>query len=208
MTVAAALEVSSNPVAVRTLQNLGVKNSFQFMEEKFHIDLEDGRTVNGQVMNDLGASQLALGGLTDGVSVVDMAAAYSVFPRNGLYVEPRTYTKVTRVLDDGTEEVLLDNTQNQPEAVLSEETTWYINDMLKNVVTGKFGGATGTGAQLSGMTVAGKTGTTNSNNDKWFVGYTPYYTAAVWVGYNNPERISSSNNPAVSMWKKVMGPHP
>ena len=106
MTVAAALEVSSNPVAVRTLQNLGVKNSFQFMEEKFHIDLEDGRTVNGQVMNDLGASQLALGGLTDGVSVVDMAAAYSVFPRNGLYVEPRTYTKVTRVLDDGTEEVL------------------------------------------------------------------------------------------------------
>ena len=84
------------------------------MEEKFHIDLEDGRTVNGQVMNDLGASQLALGGLTDGVSVVDMAAAYSVFPRNGLYVEPRTYTKVTRVLDDGTEEVLLDNTQNQP----------------------------------------------------------------------------------------------
>ena len=88
-------------------------------------------------------------------------------------MEPRTYTKVTRVLDDGTEEVLLDNTQNQPEAVLSEETTWYINDMLKNVVTGKFGGATGTGAQLSGMTVAGKTGTTNSNNDKWFVGYTP-----------------------------------
>ena len=69
-----------------------------------------------------------------------MAAAYSVFPRNGLYVEPRTYTKVTRVLDDGTEEVLLDNTQNQPEAVLSEETTWYINDMLKNVVTGKSAG--------------------------------------------------------------------
>ena len=103
--------MSSNPVAVRTLQNLGVENSFQFMEEKFHIDLEDGRTVNGQVMNDLGASQLALGGLTDGVSVVDMAAAYSVFPRNGLYVEPRTYTKVTRVLDDGTEEVLLDNTR-------------------------------------------------------------------------------------------------
>lgn len=117
-----------------------------------------------------------------------------MFPRNGLYVEPRTYTKVTRVLDDGTEEVLLDNTQNQPEAVLSEETTWYINDMLKNVVTGKFGGATGTGAQLSGMTVAGKTGTTNSNNDKWFVGYTPYYTAAVWVGYNNP----SASAPAIT----------
>ena len=92
MTVAAALEVSSNPVAVRTLQNLGVKNSFQFMEEKFHIDLEDGRTVNGQVMNDLGASQLALGGLTDGVTTRDMANAFATFPSGGVYREARTYT--------------------------------------------------------------------------------------------------------------------
>ena len=206
MTVAAALEVSSNPVAVRTLQTLGVENSFQFMEEKFHIDLEDGVTINGETYNDYGASQLALGGLTNGVRVIDMAAAYSVFPRNGLYLEPRTYTRVTRVLEDGTEEVLLDNTDRTPEAVLSEETTWYINDMLQNVVNGKYGGATGTGARISGMTVAGKTGTTNSNNDKWFVGYTPYYTAAVWVGYSNPERISYSGNPAVTMWRAVMGP--
>ena len=127
----------------------------------------------------------------------------SVFPRDGLYIESRTYTQVTRIAEDGTEEVILDNTNREPEAVLSSETTYYINDMLKDVVTGG-NGATGTAAQISGMTVAGKTGSTNSNTDRWFVGYTPYYTAAVWVGYSMPERIYASGNPAVTMWEKVM----
>ena len=135
--------------------------------------------------------------------VIDIAAAYSVFPRDGLYIESRTYTQVTRIAEDGTEEVILDNTNREPEAVLSSETTYYINDMLKDVVTGG-NGATGTAAQISGMTVAGKTGSTNSNTDRWFVGYTPYYTAAVWVGYDTPERIYASGNPAVTMWEKVM----
>ena len=203
ITVADALRVSSNPAAVRVLQMLGFENSFNFMQDKFHIQLEDGLEVNGEIKNDLGSSQLALGGLTNGVRVIDMATAYSVFPRNGLYLESRTYTKVTRILDDGTEEVVLDNTGREPEAVLSSKTVYYINDMLKDVVTGG-SGATGTAARISGMTVAGKTGSTNSNTDRWFVGYTPYYTAAVWVGYDTPERISASGNPAVTMWHKVM----
>ena len=205
MNLAPAIAVSSNPVAVRTLESLGVETSFQFMQENFHIDLVEELVVGGEVKNDYGTSQLALGGLTKGVSVMDMAAAYSVFPRDGLYIEPRTYTKVTREVD-GVEEVLLDNTDNEPEVALSTKTTWYVNELLKGVVNGKYSGATGTGAQLSGMTVAGKTGTTTSSNDKWFVGYTPYYTAAVWVGYKNPEQVKSSTNPAVSMWKKVMAP--
>ena len=203
VTVADALRVSSNPAAVRVLQMLGFENSFNFMQDNFHIDLEEGLEVNGEIKNDLGSSQLALGGLTNGVRVIDMAAAYSVFPRDGLYIESRTYTQVTRIAEDGTEEVILDNTNREPEAVLSSETTYYINDMLKDVVTGG-NGATGTAAQISGMTVAGKTGSTNSNTDRWFVGYTPYYTAAVWVGYSMPERIYASGNPAVTMWEKVM----
>ena len=203
VTVADALRVSSNPAAVRVLQMLGFENSFNFMQDNFHIDLEEGLEVNGEIKNDLGSSQLALGGLTNGVRVIDMATAYSVFPRNGLYLESRTYTKVTRILDDGTEEVVLDNTGREPEAVLSSKTVYYINDMLKDVVTGG-SGATGTAARISGMTVAGKTGSTNSNTDRWFVGYTPYYTAAVWVGYDTPERIYASGNPAVTMWEKVM----
>ena len=203
VTVADALRVSSNPAAVRVLQMLGFENSFNFMQDNFHIDLEEGLEGNGEIKNDLGSSQLALGGLTNGVRVIDMAAAYSVFPRDGLYIESRTYTQVTRIAEDGTEEVILDNTNREPEAVLSSETTYYINDMLKDVVTGG-NGATGTAAQISGMTVAGKTGSTNSNTDRWFVGYTPYYTAAVWVGYDTPERIYASGNPAVTMWEKVM----
>ena len=203
VTVADALRVSSNPAAVRVLQMLGFENSFNFMQDNFHIDLEEGLEVNGEIKNDLGSSQLALGGLTNGVRVIDMAAAYSVFPRDGLYIESRTYIQVTRIAEDGTEEVILDNTNREPEAVLSSETTYYINDMLKDVVTGG-NGATGTAAQISGMTVAGKTGSTNSNTDRWFVGYTPYYTAAVWVGYSMPERIYASGNPAVTMWEKVM----
>ncbi len=205
MNLAPAIAVSSNPVAVRTLQELGVETSFQFMQENFHIDLVEELVVGGEVKNDYGTSQLGLGGLTKGVSVMDMAAAYSVFPRDGLYMEPKTYTKVTREVD-GVEEVLLDHTNDEPEVALSTKTTWYVNELLKGVVNGRYSGATGTGAQLSGMTVAGKTGTTSSSNDKWFVGYTPYYTAAVWVGYKNPERVQSSTNPAVSMWRKVMEP--
>ena len=205
LNLAPAIAVSSNPVAVRALEQLGVETSFQFMQENFHIDLVEELVVGGEIKNDYGTSQLGLGGLTNGVSVMDMAAAYSVFPRDGLYVEPKTYTKVTREVD-GVEEVLLDNTVSEPEAVLSTKTTWYMNELLKGVVNGRYSGATGTAAQLSGMTVAGKTGSTTSNNDRWFVGYTPYYTAAVWVGYQNPERIYSDGNPAVSLWKKVMAP--
>lgn len=199
ITVEKALEVSSNPVAVRILEQMGAETSFDFVEEKFHIDLEDYYLSNGEVKNDYGSSQLALGGLTHGVSVMDMAAAYSVFPRDGVYIEPRTYTKVTREVD-GVEETLLDNTETESEVALSTKTTYYMNEMLKNVVSN----GTGTAARISGMTVAGKTGSTTANNDRWFVGYTPYYTAAVWVGYPNPERIYASNNPAAVMWQKVM----
>ena len=84
--------------------------------------------------------------------------------------------------------------------MLKEKTTYYVNQMLKDVVND----GSGTYASFPGMTIAGKTGSTNSNNDRWFVGYTPYYTAAVWVGYDNPERVKASGNPAASLWKKVM----
>ena len=89
ITVAEALKVSSNPVAVRILEEIGAETSFSFMEEKYHIDLEDGYLSNGEVKNDYGSSQLALGGLTHGVSVMDMAAAYSVFPPHLHQGDPR-----------------------------------------------------------------------------------------------------------------------
>ncbi len=198
MTVREAVEDSSNPVAVRTLQRVGFETSFQFMEEKFHIDLEEGVEINGSIKNDYGSSQLALGGLTNGVRVIDMAAAYATFPREGMYLKPRTYSLVTD--DEGN--VILDNTAREAEPVLQSTTAWYVNDLLKTVVQS----GTGTQAKISGQIVAGKTGSTTSNCDRWFVGYTSYYTAAVWVGYDTPERIrvTPGSNPAAILWQKVM----
>lgn len=196
-----AVQLSSNPVAVRVLQQVTPEASYDFMTNKFHITtLEEGKEINGSYKSDLGESQLALGGLTHGVNVLEMAAAYSVFPREGMYLAPRTYSKVT-IDQNGQETVLLDNTAREGEPILKETTAWYVNDMLKDVVTS----GTGTDARFSGMTIAGKTGSTTSNNDRWFVGYTPYYTAAVWTGYDTPERIRTSGyNPAAVLWNKVM----
>lgn len=83
---------------------------------------------------------------------------------------------------------------------MKESTAYLMTDMLQNAVN--YG--TGSSAKFAGMSIAGKTGTTSDNYDRYFVGYTPYYCAAVWTGYSNPERISYSGNPAITMWKKVM----
>lgn len=139
-----------------------------------------------------------MGGLTYGVNTRDMAEAFAVFPNGGLYQKSRTYTKVTREVD-GVETVLLEN-QPESEAVLKSETAYYVNSILREVVTR----VNTSGNFDSGMAIAGKTGTTDDKYDRWFVGYTPYYTAAVWVGYSMPERIYASGNPAVTMWEKVM----
>ena len=102
-------------------------------------------------------------------------------------------------MEDSTGKVLLDNSSVQ-EPVIKESTAYYMNSMLRDVVTS----GTGYEAALSNMTAAGKTGTTSQNYDRWFVGYTPYYTAAVWTGYDQNEKMRTSGNPAAQLWKKVM----
>lgn len=139
-----------------------------------------------------------MGGLTYGVNTRDMAEAFAVFPNGGLYQKSRTYTKVTREVD-GVETVLLEN-QPESEAVLKSETAYYVNSILREVVTR----VNTSGNFDSGMAIAGKTGTTDDKYDRWFVGYTPYYTAAVWVGFEQNERVPASGNPALKMWTLVM----
>ena len=198
VTVNQAVEDSYNTVAVRVLADLVTPaKGFEYGTQKFHLPLISEDVINGRTVSDIAVAPLSMGGLSVGVSTRDMANAFSVFPNDGVYREARTYTRV----EDSQGNVILDNTREGEQAI-KNTTAYYINYMLTNVVNQ--GG--GSEARISGMTVAGKTGTTDSKDNRWFVGYTPYYTAAVWVGYETPARVQAPGNPAAQMWKKVMQP--
>ena len=202
MTISTAVGLSTNTVAVKVLADLTPEYSYQFAHDRMGMDtLVEETVINGDTYTDISLAPLALGGLTRGVTIQDMATAYATYANQGQFRESRTYTKVTRVVD-GREEVVLDNTQETVSAV-SQKAAWYMTYMLQNAVE------TGTGrpGQIDHMAVAGKTGTTTSDFDRWFCGYTPYYTAAVWCGYDVPEEVNlteSSTNPAAYLWQKVM----
>ena len=175
--------------------------SYAFAKDKMGLSTLVSDYVNskGEVLSDVNLAPMAMGGLTNGVSVRAMTAAYATFANEGVYREARTYSRVT---DSTGKEVILDNSQNSYVA-MKDMTAWYITYMLQNTVS--YG--TGAAGKLDGMTVAGKTGTTTSDFDRWFAGYTPYYTGVVWCGYDNPEEVvltDSTTNPAVSLWQQVM----
>ena len=156
--------------------------------------------ANGQSLSDLGTSPLALGALTYGSTVREMSNAYATFANDGQFREARLFTKVY----DSDGNLVLDNTQ-QTRDILSEKTVNYMNYCLYNAANHGTGGA----AIFPGQYIAGKTGTTSSNRDRWFCGYTTHYTAAVWCGYDEPEQINLTGNfgnPAARLWKMVMQP--
>ena len=178
---------SINTIAVQTLEALGVADSYAYATEKLGLSL---------VPEDMGVAPLAMGGLTYGLSTVEMAAAFSAFANNGVYNSPKMYTEVR--YSNG--ETVLKN-EGETHAAMKETTAYFMNQMLTSVVNA----GTGTSAKFGGMTIAGKTGTTNDSRVRYFVGYTPYYCAAVWTGYpSTNEKISASGNPAISMWKPIM----
>lgn len=195
-TVTNAVRVSKNTVAVKVLSKVTPRYAYDFLTQKMGItSLVAQREINGETYSDINLAPLALGGLTDGVSTREMAAAYAAFINKGVYTDSTTYSKVL----DNDGNLVLDNKPDTVTAV-SEKTCFYINELLEGVVSS----GTGTNAKFSGMTIAGKTGTTSSKKDTWFVGYTPYYVAAVWVGYDMQEKINASTNQAPILWKKVM----
>lgn len=199
ITARVALEKSRNIPAIRVLQELTVDKSYDFLTKKlgFTTIIDSERREDGKIYSDKFLSCLALGGLTDGVTPLEMAAAYAAFANGGTYNKPITYTKVI----DSRGMVILEN-KEKPVKAMSDTTAYTMANMLSGVVN--YG--TGTGARLaSGQWAGGKTGTTDDDKDKWFVGFTPYYAGAVWSGYDSPQKYGGvSGNPSVSLWKKVM----
>ena len=196
ITIAAALSGSRNVPATKICKYLTEEASFDFVKNNFHIStVVDKEKRGNKTFSDKGLSAIALGGLTDGASVLDMCAAYCAFPNNGKYINPSFYTKVI----DSTGETILEH-KSMEQVAMSETTAKTMVSMMTNVVTG----GTGTEARLSGMKAAGKTGTTQNKHDRWFVGFTPYYVGAVWFGYDEPSALNFSGNPAARAWKQVM----
>jgi len=193
---------SLNGISIGVLDTIGTQYSFNFAKNKFKLTSLTDRfeTSSGQILTDIGYSSLGMGALTVGVTVRDMAEAFATFANNGVWRESRTFTKVY----DSDGKLVIDNEQYS-EQILSEKTVTYVNYCLDLAVQG----GTGTLADFKGMNISGKTGTTSNNKDRYFCGYTGYYTGAVWSGYDQPEKIvttSGIKNPSTVLWKKVMEP--
>lgn len=190
-----AIKDSMNIITVKCFQEVTPQVGYDYLCNMGITTLKNGETsVNGIAENDINES-MCLGGLTEGVTNLELTGAYASIANSGTYVEPTFYTKV---LDhDGN--ILIDNTP-ETKQVMKETTAWLINNAMQDVVTS----GTGTAARLSsGMVVAGKTGTTSSNYDYWFCGSTPYYTASIWMGYDSNTDFSNNNYHKI-IWRKIM----
>ena len=187
ITIREALQRSLNTVSAQILDKLTPRASYEFLKDKLG--------VTSLAESDCDYAPLALGQLTNGITVREMTQAYSAFVNDGVFTYGRTYSYVK----DSSGEVVLENPARTIVA-FKANTAWNMTDMLCNAVNS----GTGSEARLSGMPVGGKTGTTTNNCDRWFVGFTPYYVAAVWTGYDMPEYMNFSGNPAAQIWKLVM----
>lgn len=194
LTIREAVERSTNIIAAKVVNELGFNTIIEYGKKTgISSFVESGRS------NDLGLSPLALGGLTRGVSPLEMAAAYGVLANQGIYVKPLSILRVT----DSSGRVLEENT-SQKQVVLSEETSYIMTDMLRGVIEN----GTGTNARIN-RPAAGKTGTHQDYRDAWFVGYTPDLAAAVWFGADNPERmvyqgVRYGSWNAATIWQRFM----
>lgn len=195
-----AMKRSTNTVAVKVLDDVGLDYAYHYAVNDMHLDtLVDQYELNGINYTDKSYWSLALGGMVRGVTIRDLTAAYASIENKGTYREARTYTKVL----DSDGNVVLDNTQSSNEN-MSEKTAYYLTYMMEETVKD----GTGQEAQVPGIDTAGKTGTTSDDKDRWFAGYTSYYTGVVWCGYDQPQEVvledDSIENPASVLFNKVM----
>ncbi|MCI5529636.1 MAG: PBP1A family penicillin-binding protein [Blautia sp.] len=198
-TIRTAIRNSVNVVAVKCLEQVTPTLGLQYLDNFGFTTLAHGTDAdtdaNGNVYTDANLAT-ALGGITHGVTNVELCAAYAAIANGGNYIKPIYYTKIL----DHNGNVLIENT-SAGRSVIKESTAWLLTNAMEDVVQN----GTGTACQLSNMAVAGKTGTTEDYNDLWFVGYTPYYTCAVWSGYDNNEKLPDyARDFHKNLWRKVM----
>ncbi len=189
------IEQSLNIVAVKTLTEITPQVGYDYL-----LDMGFTTLVEQNENGDTDIQQaLALGGITNGVTNVELGAAYAAIANGGVYTKPIYFTKVL----DSEGNIILEN-KPESKTVLKETTAYLLTDAMKDVITGANG--TGKACAISGQVVAGKSGTTTSYKDVWFVGYTPYYTATIWNGYDNNVSLSTSTekNYHKAIWQKVM----
>ena len=198
-TIRTAIQNSINVVAVKCLEKVTPELGLKYLDNFGFTTLAHGteadKDANGNVWSDANLAT-ALGGITRGVTNVELCASYAAIANGGNYIKPIYYTKIL----DHNGNILIENTAAE-RSVIKESTAFLLTSAMEDVV--KQG--TGTACQLDNMPVAGKTGTTEAYNDLWFVGYTPYYTCAVWSGYDNNEKLPDyARNFHKALWKKVM----
>lgn len=187
-TMAEALQESKNTIPAQLIQMLTPQYCYDFLTQKLGI--------TSLTEDEASHEALTLGGLTYGMSVEELTAAYQIFGNGGVYNQPKYYTTVLNAQG----EVVLDTGDQQGTQAISSQTSYIMNRMLKNVVQQ----GTGTAAQVSGVEIVGKTGTSSYSEDLTFVGLSPSYVAGVWLGYTeNKETISGGYSPA-RVWRNLM----
>ena len=186
-TIRYAITKSINVVTVKTLTDISPQTGYDYLTNFGFTTLTEDDIVQS----------LALGGITQGVTNLELTAAYATIADGGTYTKPRFYTRIL----DHNGNVLIDNNQ-ETHTVLKESTAFLLTSAMQDVITVGTGGAVNFGT----MPIAGKTGTTTKNRDALFAGFTPYYTCSVWCGYddNSPQDSALTANPK-TLWRNIMG---
>lgn len=205
-TVNYAVLRSLNTISARIVTEMGPKTSFDFLTQKLHFStlVESYTSQSGIHYTDIALSPMAHGAMTFGVTVMDMCAGYTALANEGTYSAPRLYSSVT----DSQGTIILEKNEYH-ENVMKISTAFIMTKMLEQATTNRYGTAyrltINKGDNFPTLEVAGKTGTTNDDRDRYFCGYTPYYVGATWFGYDNNKILSKySSNPAMQLWDEVM----
>ncbi len=195
ITVTRALNISSNAATVSVIKMVGLDRSYNFLTTKLnfqHLDPEhDSENLAG----------LSIGGFYGGATVEEMTAAYQMFCNGGYYYEPYSYYYVT----DNEGNVLLDNRdRGRPDQIISTESSTIMNRLLHEIVNSG-GEALGYRVKIKDWDIIGKTGTTDSDKDNWFVGASPYAVAGIWAGHETPATIAKDERSKCHyLWRDIM----